>query len=394
MQPRNLYQRSRLPRHVAYFFLALIILSVAVNKALLIFFGVMYCLVFPLGMDYALRLLDGRGKLIFIPLLVENLLTALLTGILSLPPIACLAVFTVLLSGHASQWGCKWVCSVVFTIVTGWIMGFLLSPVDELNASHFWLTWILSATMILGFTTMFSALGFWQTMRMYRQRQHLDEKSRELAVINTKLAKYLAPQVYMRLFSNKEGNIPLSRKWLTVCFIDLVGFTALTNSLSPEELAQILNDFMSKMAQLTADYQGTIDKFVGDGLLVFFGDAQNSNRHDDALRGLELGKAAQKAMLELSSVWNSYGVSRRIGVRVGIASGFCTVGDFGQGTRLDYTVLGSAVNLASRLQHLLADEGIVISDVTRLLINENEQFNVVRGAELKDFPRQLAYILA
>ena len=205
-----------------------------------------------------------------------------------------------------------------------------------------------------------------------RDREVIEEKSRQLENLATRLAKYLSPQVYQSIFSDTgEQHSAYTRKNLTIFLSDIVQFTDLSDTLEPERLATVINSYLSEMASIALDCGGTIDKFIGDAVLVFFGDPKSEGETEDALKCVEMALRMRARVAELQKYWQKHGFSRGLHVRMGITTGFCTVGNFGSEQRLDYTVLGSPVNLAARLQ-AMADPGVILIDEnTHSLIEQN-----------------------
>ena len=205
-----------------------------------------------------------------------------------------------------------------------------------------------------------------------RDQAVIEEKSRQLEGLASKLAKYLSPQIYQSLFSEAPGQSKAhARKNLTIFFSDIVQFTDLSDTLEPERLALVINSYLSEMASIALDCGGTIDKFIGDAILVFYGDPETEGETEDALKCLEMAIRMQKRVAELQKYWQKQGVSRGLHVRMGITTGYCTVGNFGSEQRLDYTVLGSPVNLAARLQAMADPDGILIDDTTHSLVSDH-----------------------
>ncbi len=116
------------------------------------------------------------------------------------------------------------------------------------------------------------------------------------------------------------------------------------------------------MSTIALEEGGTIDKFIGDSVLVFFGDPESEGETEDALKCVEMALRMLKRVDELKKHWKKLGVSDELNVRMGIATGFCTVGNFGSDLRMDYTVLGSPVNLAARLQTMAEPNTILIDE--------------------------------
>ena len=204
-----------------------------------------------------------------------------------------------------------------------------------------------------------------------RDSELIKEKSLQLENLATRLAKYLSPQIYQSIFEDKEMvESKHSRKNLTIFFSDIVKFTDITDSTEPERLATIVNSYLSEMSAIALEYGGTIDKFIGDAILIFFGDPETKGDVEDALSAIEMSIRMQKRVMELQKNWKKLGLTDGLTVRMGISTGFCTVGNFGSDLRLDYTVLGSPVNLAARLQGMAEPGEIVIDETTQNLVGD------------------------
>jgi len=203
-----------------------------------------------------------------------------------------------------------------------------------------------------------------------RDREIIEEKSRQLEHLATRLAKYLSPQIYDSIFAGKHDSAAATaRKNLTIFFSDIEQFTDLSDTLEPERLSAVINSYLSEMSLIAIECGGTIDKFIGDSILVFFGDPETEGEQEDALRCVEMALRMQQRVAELQSHWKKLGVPKGLRVRMGITTGYCTVGNFGSEQRLDYTVLGSPVNLAARLQALAPADTVLIAESTYNLID-------------------------
>jgi adenylate cyclase len=195
-----------------------------------------------------------------------------------------------------------------------------------------------------------------------KQRQAAEEvahKNKELEILSNKLAKYLSPQVYQSIFSGKqEVKIASQRKKLTVFFSDIADFTETADKLESEDLTQLLNHYLTEMSQVALEYGATIDKYVGDAIVIFFGDPETRGVKEDALACVRMAIAMQKRLRALESVWR---MEHPLRCRIGISTGYCTVGNFGSEDRMDYTIIGGGVNLASRLERAAPPGGTLIS---------------------------------
>jgi class 3 adenylate cyclase len=198
----------------------------------------------------------------------------------------------------------------------------------------------------------------------------LAAKSAALEQLSNQLAKYLSPQVYDSIFSGRqEVKVSSSRKKLTIFFSDIVGFTETADRLESEELTRLLNQYLTEMSGIALEYGATIDKYVGDAILIFFGDPETRGEKEDALACVEMAIAMRKRMHELADVWRESGIEKPLKVRMGIHTGYCTVGNFGSEDRMDYTIVGGAVNVASRLEEQAPPGDILISYETFAHVN-------------------------
>ena len=200
----------------------------------------------------------------------------------------------------------------------------------------------------------------------------LDEKNRMLEGLSTKLSKYLSPQVYSSIFSGAQDvTISSLRKKLTVFFSDIADFTAMTDGLELEELTALLNDYLTEMSKIALDHGATIDKYIGDAIMAFFGDPESRGVQEDAIACVNMAVAMQRRMRRLQEEWRARGVQSPFALRIGINTGFCTVGNFGSEARMDYTIIGGEVNLASRLQAHAELGGILLAHETYALVKDD-----------------------
>ena len=197
------------------------------------------------------------------------------------------------------------------------------------------------------------------------------DRTKELVDLSEKLAKYFSPQVYDSIFSGElDVKIQTQRKPLTVFFSDLQGFTELTERLEPEILTELLTQYLTEMSKIAIRWGGTIDKFIGDAILVFFGDPESRGNKEDAMACVSMALEMLEKLELLREAWRERGLARSLNARMGIHSGVCTVGNFGSEDRLDYTVIGNGVNLAARLETNSESNKILISEDTYLLVKE------------------------
>ena len=183
-----------------------------------------------------------------------------------------------------------------------------------------------------------------------------------MKIISQKIAKYIPPQIY-EAFSNGnyDDEITTRRKKLTIFFSDIKNFTHISESLQPEDLTKYLNEYFSEMTKIAIDQGATIDKYIGDAIMLFFGDPNSQGERKDARACVEMALLMQERMLHLRQKWLNEGFGEPFQVRMGINTGFCNVGNFGSDQRLTYTIIGGEVNVAQRLEASADANGILMS---------------------------------
>jgi adenylate cyclase len=217
-----------------------------------------------------------------------------------------------------------------------------------------------------------------------RVRAHvaLAERAAMQRSLSEKLSRYLSPQVYKSIFEGvQDSKIQAKRKKLTIYFSDIKDFTATTEDMEPEDLTYLLNKYFSEMSKIGIEYGATIDKFVGDAMLMFFGDPQSRGVREDALQCVRMAVAMQRRMADLQSLWREKGYDKPFRMRAGINTGYCNVGNFGSDVRMDYTIIGAEVNLAARLEQNADPDGVMLSYETWALVQD--EFQAEESAPIK-----------
>ncbi|HRI26720.1 MAG TPA: adenylate/guanylate cyclase domain-containing protein [Chitinophagales bacterium] len=185
------------------------------------------------------------------------------------------------------------------------------------------------------------------------------------------MRKYLSPQLYESIVGGEtQTTLNYKRKFLTIFFSDIVGFTEVTDMIDPELLSELLNQYLNEMSKIALDFGGTIDKFIGDAIMIFFGDPIYQDDQTHARQCLMMAIKMQQKIAELDHVWQARGIKNGLSVRMGIHSGYCTVGNFGSDKRMDYTIIGGNVNIASRLETFADPSSIFISRATFDLVKD------------------------
>jgi class 3 adenylate cyclase len=197
-------------------------------------------------------------------------------------------------------------------------------------------------------------------------------QNRRMETLQNQMRKYLSPQLYQALLGGTADTNTKrhTRTRLTVYFSDMVGFSDLTDAIEPELLSDVLNSYLTRMSEIALAHGGTIDKFIGDAMMVFFGAPEFVDDVDHARRCVRMALEMREELCRLREEWRPKGISGTLRVRAGINTGICTVGNFGSEHRMDYTIIGGQVNLAARLQALAAPDSIYLSGSTYALVED------------------------
>jgi adenylate cyclase len=210
------------------------------------------------------------------------------------------------------------------------------------------------------------------TQEQRRANEIITQKNKELDALSTKLSKYLSPQIYHSIFTGVQNvEITSSRKKLTIFFSDVVNFTSTTDQLESEDLTNLLNRYLTEMSNIALAHGATIDKYIGDAIMVFFGDPESKGVKEDARACVRMAIAMLRRLRELQAEWLELGAEQPFHLRIGINTGYCTVGNFGSEDRMDYTIIGNAVNLTARLQSNSEIDGILLGHETYSLVKDD-----------------------
>jgi class 3 adenylate cyclase len=200
----------------------------------------------------------------------------------------------------------------------------------------------------------------------------------------TELARFISPQV-AELISSREGEQLLAghRAYISCFFSDLRGFTAFAETAAPEELFDVLRDYHAALGELIPEYEGTLEHFAGDGMMVFFNDPLPVPNHE--LQAVRLALAAQERLAELAQAWRKRGTE--LGLGIGIEAGYATLGRIGFEHRYDYGAIGPVANVASRLSTQAAAGQILIGQRVFAAVEETVEAAPAGRLELKGFAR-------
>lgn len=239
-------------------------------------------------------------------------------------------------------------------------------------------------------------VGAWLNVRIigplvkavYESNESLHASEERMASLTRQLSRYLSPPIYDALIEGtSSAELGSRRRKLTVFFSDIIGFTARTERMEPEDLSFHLNSYLGTMSTITERHGGTLDKFVGDAVLIFFGDPQTRGVGEDAVACVAMACEMRDAIQALILEWERSGIEPGFAVRIGIATGYCTVGNFGSDRRMEYTVIGNSVNLASRLESNAEPGQILISEETHLLVKDEFECESMEPIQAKNVAR-------
>lgn len=216
----------------------------------------------------------------------------------------------------------------------------------------------------------YGASSFNQINGLLTKQKEAEKQLVQMKLRNYHLSKYLSPTLRKAILSGKDVKLETQRKKLTIFFSDIKGFSELSEEMEADALTSLLNNYLTEMSKIALKYGGTIDKFIGDAIMVFFGDPDSHGTKEDCVAAVSMAIAMKKHMKELQQQWINQGIQKPLEIRMGINTGFCTVGNFGTENRLDYTLLGTEVNLASRLESAAEPGEILISHETYSLVKD------------------------
>jgi class 3 adenylate cyclase len=205
-----------------------------------------------------------------------------------------------------------------------------------------------------------------------RMLNDLRQTNSILGKVSNQLAKYVSPQLYQSITSgNQDVAIASKRKKLTIFFSDIVGFTEITDQLEAEELTALLNEYLTAMSEIAEEHGATFDKFIGDAIMCYFGDPESRGVKEDADACVRMALEMRRRLHELQSGWQDRGlIDCPFEARIGINTGYCTVGNFGSQDRMDYTIIGQEVNLAARLESHAEADGLLMAAETYSLVKD------------------------
>lgn len=226
------------------------------------------------------------------------------------------------------------------------------------------------------------ALEEWNRTLTDKVRQQVDQLESM-----GRLKRYLSPQIAETILKNEDDSLFKShRREITVVFLDLRGFTAFSDSAEPEEIMELLRTYHAEMGKLIFEFEGTLERFAGDGIMVFFNDPIPHEDHTERAARMALEMRAR--VKDLRTGWLKKGYDLDLGT--GLAAGYATLGNIGFEGRIDYGAIGNVTNLAARLSGEAKGGQILTNQKTLSKIEDRFEAEPLEELQLKGFSRPVA----
>jgi adenylate cyclase len=233
-----------------------------------------------------------------------------------------------------------------------------------------------------------------QTRIVAEANDELNQSRNYLRKLSSQLSKYIPPQIHRALVERRfDVAVSTERKKLTILFADIVDFTSMSERLQPEELTQVLNLYFDELSQIAEKHGGTVNKFIGDALLVFFGHPESGGERADAAACFAAAREMLAALPELGDRIRRTTPSVELRLRIGINTGVANVGNFGSSQRLDYTVIGAEVNVAARVIKTARPNTIALTDETFACLDAGGHFEKLPPQTCKGVSREVGVYL-
>jgi len=307
-----------------------------------------------------------RQKMLFLDCIIGGSFIGMI-GLIAIPSVSVvlMLMFSCLIVGGVRQW-------LFGTVLLSAAMAATVAATG--TAASLEAPLLTSIVAILATGTYICVTAYYshqQARALLLAKTQIQNQREQSIALSHKLSKYLSPQVWQSIFTGeRDVRLETQRKKLAVFFSDIKGFTELSEEMEPEALTELLNHYFNEMSEVALKYGGTIDKFVGDSIMVFFGDPTSRGQKEDAFSCVSMAIEMRKHMKIMRQKWRSQGIKTPLEIRMGISTGYTTVGNFGAENRMDYTIIGKEVNLASRLESLAEPGEILVSYETFSLIKD------------------------
>ncbi len=299
--------------------------------------------------------------------------------------LAALIALRIIISSPENQ--IRLVIVSIVTVIVFYYVSVILNS-TQMDCHDSWLTPVVLLSSMAVMLCQFRYVYQKYTGHQQRAQQAVGRLSTMVSVIN-KLTRFVPPQIWEPIVK-KDAPVSVSNKRakLTIMFSDIVGFTELSDSLSSDNLADILNTYMHCMTVIANKHGAVLDKFVGDGMVCFFGEPSSQGARQDALDCVAMALDMRREMRTLRHKWRLMGFAG-LYIRVGITTGYCHVGNFGSNNRLSYTLIGKEANLAARLESSAGKDEILVSESTYDYVCHNYECQHAGAFQLKGFDEKV-----
>ena len=235
--------------------------------------------------------------------------------------------------------------------------------VFELNFILGWYIWVALGSNVIA--------NFIQGLRLKVEQAHAELQELNQYMTERVLKRYVQPKLIDEILAGRLSmETKAESRTITVMFTDLKGFTSASEKIAPDDLAKLLNDYLSEMNAIIFQHDGTIDKFIGDAVMVVFGAPAPLSENQQIQKAVKCALEMQARMPPIAQSWQAAGADE-ISMRIGIHHGPAIVGNFGSQERTDYTCIGPTVNLASRIETACPPGTVSVSSaVAKLLTDE------------------------
>jgi adenylate cyclase len=335
-------------------------LSLSLASALLVYSFVAY---------YFTKTNDQPRILAYITL-IDGIFIGLIISAFDYSPWPSLLLLSLSYFNQLYQGSIKYWLLLNLGLVIGISIGvFVLGQQTLASSSHHWVNLPIAIGALL-YLCIYSFFDRKQSLKSQIKHDDLAAEIKQQKIRLYEISRFLPKSAWDQIEGKKK--VKIQRKPITIFFSDIVGFSSLSEELEAETLSNVLSSYLVEMSKIVEQFNGTIDKFIGDAIMVTFGDDDDNSQgvKKDAIACVSMALAMGQRMRELQETWSEMGIKKQLQIRMGINSGYCTVGTFGTSQHLDHTALGVHVNLASRLESAGHAEEILISHETWSLIND------------------------
>jgi class 3 adenylate cyclase len=255
---------------------------------------------------------------------------------------------------------------------TGGLLAYAPALIDRSVDDHQDVAWVAAnALMVMAFFVFCFAISILVVATRRLQDRKLRDAHAQIQRSNELIARYAPRPIAERILAGEhDADYRPERLKLTIVFSDVVGFTDSSDEMDPEDLADFLNDYLASMSDIAERHGATINQFLGDGIMIFFGAPQSTGDRDDAVRAVQMALEMQDSMTGLNDAWLQRGGRRAFEVRIGINTGYASVGDYGSPGRKAYSAVGVQVNLAARIEAECRPGKVLVSDSTWALAGD------------------------